>query len=75
MTVLNDFKRWLCGCPSRKRNAGRPPLREMPVPEEVRHASHALNNAASILQGAVLNLRKQADALAELSDEMQGNGR
>jgi hypothetical protein len=47
----------------------------MPVPEEVRHASHALNNAASILQGAVLNLRKQADALAELSDEMQGNGR
>lgn len=66
MTV-KAFKRWLCGRPKQEATM---PLKELPVSKEVRSASHALNNATTILQGAVLSLRKEADALSQLAHDM-----
>jgi hypothetical protein len=43
------------------------------LPDDVRRASHALNNATMILQGAASEIAKQADALSILANDMQGH--
>lgn len=63
-TFAKAFKRWLCGCP-------RPSEVRDNLPPEIRGASHALNNAASILHGSVFRLRKVTDALAELQADIE----
>lgn len=66
MNLMRAIKRWLCGCsPRTERKAEN-------VPPDVRVASHALNNAASILQGSVVRLRKEADVLTDLTNKMRG---
>lgn len=66
MTPMENLKRWLCGSshPSHVHAEDAPP--------DVRDASHALNNAASILHGSVSRLQKEVNALADLTTKMRG---
>lgn len=61
------FRQWLC------RALCNPPPPPVQLPDDVRRAYHALNNATIILQGAAAGIAQQADALSILANEMQGH--
>lgn len=63
------FRQWMCRVLCNQN----PVTTTVRLPDDVRRASHALNNATSILQGAARDIAKQADALSALANAMQGN--